>query len=157
MRQTFDIKIARRDLLVGSLASVSTWPLVAPSIALAQADMQPSQPPAAAAEEPPPSAAAAREAVGKLEDAILRISREVWATPELSLHEELSSKIHIRELEAAGFDIVSTGTSGIPTAFVAEWSQGSGGPTVGFLPEYDALPSLGNAAEPRQTPGPTGA
>jgi aminobenzoyl-glutamate utilization protein B len=157
MRQTFDIKIARRDLLVGSLAWVSTWPLVAPSIALAQADMQPSQPPAAAAEEPPPSAAAAREAVGKLEDAILRISREVWATPELSLHEELSSKIHIRELEAAGFDIVSTGTSGIPTAFVAEWSQGSGGPTVGFLPEYDALPSLGNAAEPRQTPGPTGA
>ena len=52
MRQTFDIKIARRDLLVGSLAWVSTWPLVAPSIALAQADMQPSQPPAAAAGDP---------------------------------------------------------------------------------------------------------
>ena len=28
---------------------------------------------------------------------------------------------------------------------------------IGYLPEYDALPGLGNAAEPRQTPGPTGA
>jgi aminobenzoyl-glutamate utilization protein B len=28
---------------------------------------------------------------------------------------------------------------------------------IAYLPEYDALPGLGNAAEPRQTPGPTGA
>jgi aminobenzoyl-glutamate utilization protein B len=86
----------------------------------------------------------------------MRISREVWAEAELSLAEDRSSQIHLRELEAAGFRIVSTGTSGTPTAFVAEWTQGIGGPIIGFLPEYDALPGLGNAAEPRQTPGPTG-
>ncbi len=102
------------------------------------------------------SARAAADAVDRVRDAILRISREVWAEAELSLAEDRSSKIHIRELEAAGFRITSTGTSGTPTAFVAEWSQGSGGPVVGLLPEYDALPALGNAAEPRPAPGPTG-
>ena len=66
-------------------------------------------------------------------------------------------RFHLRELKEAGFTIVSTGTSGIPTAFLAEWSQGEGGPKIGFLPEYDALPDLGNAAQPRRTPGPTGA
>jgi aminobenzoyl-glutamate utilization protein B len=105
---------------------------------------------------PPASAALAQRAVAELRDPILRISREVWATPELSLAEVKSHQVHIRELEAAGFRITSRGTAGVPTAFVAEWSQGSGGAVIGYLPEYDALPGLGNAAEPRQTPGPTG-
>lgn len=105
----------------------------------------------------PASADAAAKAVEALRDPIIRISRDVWATPELSLEEKKSCKVHIRELQAAGFEIVSEGTSGLETAFVAEWTQGSGGAKVGFLPEYDALPGLGNAAEPRQTPGPTGA
>ena len=110
-----------------------------------------------ATDSPPPSAARAEAAVAEVRDAILRLSREVWATPELSLREEKSHRIHLRELEAEGFRITSRGTSGIPTAFIAEWSQGSGGPVIGYLPEYDALPGLGNAAEPRRTPGPTGA
>lgn len=101
---------------------------------------------------PPASAAAATRAVEALRDPILRISREVWATPELSLSEDKSHLIHLRELEAAGFTVTSRATSGIPTAFIAEWRQGSGGPVIGYLPEYDALPGLGNAAEPRQTP-----
>ncbi|AYG63784.1 amidohydrolase (plasmid) [Rhizobium jaguaris] len=104
----------------------------------------------------PESAKAAHDAVEAVREAILRISREVWKTPELSLQEEKSSEIHLRELREAGFKVVSTGTSGIPTAFVAEWTQGESGPKIGFLPEYDALPDLGNAAESRQTPGPTG-
>lgn len=111
---------------------------------------------ASAPSGPPPSAATAARAVKDSEAAILRISREVWATPELSLAEVKSHQIHLRELEAAGFRITSKGTAGVPTAFTAEWSQGTGGPVIGYLPEYDALPGLGNAAEPRQTPGPTG-
>lgn len=63
-----------------------------------------------------------------------------------------ASEVHIHELKAAGFTIVSTGTAGEPTAFIAEWSSGKGGPKVGFLAEYDALPGLGNAAVPRQEP-----
>lgn len=105
---------------------------------------------------PPASSAAAARAVEAARDAILRLSREVWTQAELSLHEEKSAAIHLRELEAAGFRVTSRGTSGIPTAFVAEWSAGSGGPVIGYMPEYDALPGLGNAAEPRQAPGPAG-
>jgi aminobenzoyl-glutamate utilization protein B len=128
--------------------------LVPGNIVLAQATTEDV---AAATEGPPASAAAAEAAVQSVSDAILRISREVWATPELSMFETKSAEIHLRELRAAGFTITSTGTSGYPTAFIAEWSQGSGGPVVAYLPEYDALPGLGNAAEPVQTPGPTGA
>jgi aminobenzoyl-glutamate utilization protein B len=81
-----------------------------------------------------------------------RICDEVWDLVETSLHEVQSAQVHIRELKAAGFSILSTGTAGVPTAFVAEWTQGAGGPKIGFLPEYDALPGLGNAAVPRQEP-----
>ncbi len=83
---------------------------------------------------------------------IERISDEVWHLAEVSLEEVQSAAVHMRELEAAGFTIVSQGTAGVPTAFVAEWGQGDNGPKVGFLPEYDALPGLGNAAVPRQEP-----
>ena len=140
--------VPRRSIILGSLATAVSWPL---------ADMRSAFAQEAVKAAPPASAPAARGAVEACRDAILRISREVWANPELSLHEEVSSGIHLRELRAAGFTIASQGTSGIPTAFVAEWSQGQGGPKLGFLPEYDALPGLGNAAEPRPVPGPKGA
>jgi aminobenzoyl-glutamate utilization protein B len=104
----------------------------------------------------PASAAVARKAVGEVEAAILRISREVWENAELSRQEMKSHAIHLRELEAEGFTVTSRNTSGYPTAFIAEWTQGSGGPVIAYLPEYDALPGLGNAAEPRPAPGPTG-
>lgn len=135
---------SRRSFLAGSVSVAAAYSLLSSTSW------------AAGEEVTPESAKGAQDAVEAVRDAILRISREVWNNPELSLHEEISSEIHLRELREAGFTIVSTGTSGIPTAFVAEWTQGKGGPKVGFLPEYDALPDLGNAAEPRQTPGPTG-
>ena len=129
--------------------------LMAPgSVILAQADTGSAADAAVAA--PPPSAAAAAKAVTEVEPAILRISREVWENAELSRQEMKSHAIHLRELEAEGFTITSRNTSGYPTAFIAEWKQGTGGPVIAYLPEYDALPGLGNAAEPRQTPGPTG-
>lgn len=101
---------------------------------------------------------ALRQALEMARPAIERISSEVWELAELSLHEVKSAQVHRRELEAAGFTVVSEGAAGVPTAFIAEWAQGSGGPKVGFLVEYDALPGLGNAAVPRQEPradGPT--
>jgi aminobenzoyl-glutamate utilization protein B len=81
-----------------------------------------------------------------------RLAAEVWQLAEVSFHEVGSSKAHLRELEAAGFTIVSTGSAGIPTAFVAEWTGSEGGPAVGFLPEYDALPGLGNEPVSRRQP-----
>jgi aminobenzoyl-glutamate utilization protein B len=82
--------------------------------------------------------------------AIERISAEVWDLAELSLEEVASAQVHVRELEAAGFE-VSIGTAGVDTAFVAERRFGDG-PVVGFLSEYDALPGLGNEAVPRKQP-----
>ena len=88
--------------------------------------------------------------------AIERICAEVWEHAELSLEEVASADVHLRELEAAGFTITSRGASGQATAFVAEWAQGTAGPRIGFLPEYDALPGLGNDATPQQAPAPNG-
>jgi aminobenzoyl-glutamate utilization protein B len=146
----------RRSFLgLGATAAVAGLALGASRPALAQAaatgSTTPAPPPT-----PPASAARAAKAVAASEAAILRISREVWETAELSLAEVKSAQIHLRELRAAGFKIVSTGTSGVPTAFLAEWSQGSGGAKVGFLPEYDALPGLGNAPKPSQTAAASG-
>ena len=89
------------------------------------------------------------QAVESTAAAIDRIASEVWELAEIGLEEVESAAVHTRELAAAGFTITSTGTAGVPTAFVAEWRQGNG-PIIGFLPEYDALPGLGNAAGPRQ-------
>jgi aminobenzoyl-glutamate utilization protein B len=143
--------INRRTLLAtGAIGStISSIGSVGP--VMAQAVPTPTTAIAAA----PPSAAVAAKAVESIRDVVLRISREVWTNAERTLNEEKSAAIHVRELKSAGFK-VSMGTSNIPTAFLAEWSQGSGGAKIGFLPEYDALPGLGNAAEPRKTPGPTG-
>lgn len=141
---------SRRGVLGASAGAAVGAGLGLPGLVLAQATTSGAETPA------PPSVAAAEAAVERHRDAILRISREVWELAELSLEEVASAKVHLRELEAAGFRTVSTGTSGFPTAFVSEWSQGTGGPVVGYLPEYDALPDLGNAAEPRQMPAPSG-
>lgn len=143
----------RAMLAVGTTGAAGA--LLAPgSLVLAQADTGTATDAATVA--PPASAEAARKAVGEAEAAIVRISREVWENAELSRQEMKSHAIHIRELEAEGFSITNRNTSGYPTAFIAEWTQGTGGPVIAYLPEYDALPGLGNAAEPRQTPGPTG-
>lgn len=89
----------------------------------------------------------------KVEEAgpvIERIAREVWDLAELSHEEVGSARLLMDVLEENGFAITSRGTAGVPTAFVAEW--GSGSPALGFLPEYDALPGLGNEAVPRREP-----
>jgi aminobenzoyl-glutamate utilization protein B len=138
--------VDRRRLMLGSASMAMVSMLSSGRNAVAQD-----------AVAPPPSAAKAADAVANLRERIVGLSRDVWANAELSLNEVKSSALHIEALEAEGFRIVSKGTAGVPTAFVAEWSRGSGGATVGYLPEYDALPGLGNAAEPRQTPGPQGA
>lgn len=89
----------------------------------------------------------------KVEDAgpvIEKIVREVWELAELSHEEVESARLLMDALGKNGFVVTSEGTAGVPTAFVAEW--GSGGPTLGLLPEYDALPGLGNEAVPRKEP-----
>jgi len=78
-----------------------------------------------------------------------RLARELWNVAEVGYLEEKSSALLAGELEKAGFT-VQRGVAGMPTAFVA--SFGSGKPVLGVLGEYDALPGMTQAAEPRMGP-----
>jgi len=77
------------------------------------------------------------------------LARELWGLAEVGYQEEESCALLAGELERAGF-IVQRGVAGMPTAFVA--SFGSGKPVLGVLGEFDALPGMTQAAEPRMGP-----
>jgi len=69
------------------------------------------------------------------------IADTIWKTPELALAEFKACKLQQEDLAADGFTI--TGNIGdLPTAFMASYTHGKGGPVIGFLGEYDALPGL---------------
>lgn len=105
---------------------------------------------------PRPALGQAKLAVERHRPTIVRISREVWERPAVGLFEVDAMNVHLRELEAAGFRVTHRRAGGHPTAFVAEWKQGNGGPVIGFLPEYDALPGLGNAPKAEPIPATNG-
>lgn len=80
---------------------------------------------------------------------ISRVSRALWDYAELGYLETKSSTLLQDELRQAGFKVES-GVAGIPTAFVASW--GSGGPVIGILAEFDALPGINQDATPERAP-----
>lgn len=79
------------------------------------------------------------------------VAHTIWTWAEVGYQEVQSSALLQSELTAAGFS-VEAGVAGIPTAFVAE--SGSGGPIIGILAEYDALPGISQAAVPERQPIP---
>ena len=83
---------------------------------------------------------------GQISDAAMKI----WNFAEVGYQETKSSALLQEQLKAAGFE-VKVGVAGMPTAFVASYKNGKG-PVIGILAEYDALPGLGQAAEPTKTP-----
>ena len=83
-----------------------------------------------------------------LDELVAEMSMQLWDFSEIALEEHQSSAYLAQLLEQEGFT-VETGVAGMPTAFVASW--GSGRPVLGVLAEYDALPNIGNAVEPRRT------
>ncbi|MBX7541384.1 amidohydrolase [Qipengyuania sphaerica] len=78
-----------------------------------------------------------------------RVAKEIWQFAELGYLETKSSALLVEELQEAGFDI-RPGVAGIPTAFVAEW--GRGGPVIGLLAEFDALPGINQSTAPTRDP-----
>jgi aminobenzoyl-glutamate utilization protein B len=80
-------------------------------------------------------------------DELRALNQSIWSRPELGLEEHHASGELIGFLEEAGFQ-VQRGVAGMPTAFVA--TAGSGRPIIGLLAEYDALPGMSQAAEPRR-------
>ena len=88
-----------------------------------------------------------KESISALVDAkadlFTGVSDEIWKNPELGFKEFKSAKVLIDALKAEGF-AVEEGLAGIPTAFSGTF--GSGKPVIGFLGEFDALPSLSQEA-----------
>ncbi len=81
----------------------------------------------------------------------IAIADEIWRNPELGLAEFKACRLQSDDLAADGFTITGD-IGGMPTAFMAEWTQGEGGPVIGFLGEYDALPGLSQKIQDTQEP-----
>ncbi|MEV1287462.1 amidohydrolase [Micromonospora sp. NPDC049679] len=74
-------------------------------------------------------------------ESIVGLNDRIWEFAEPSLAEWNSSWAEAQYLQANGFTI-EWGAGGMPTAFVATFSNGTGKPVIGFSGEYDALPGL---------------
>ncbi|MGE5632071.1 MAG: amidohydrolase [Caulobacteraceae bacterium] len=82
---------------------------------------------------------------------VAEISDAIWSYAELGLEEYNTSALLINYLEKEGFK-VEKGVAGMPTAFVATYTNGDG-PVVGVLGELDSLPMLSQeAGNPDHTP-----
>lgn len=68
-----------------------------------------------------------------------RMAKDIWTYAELGFLETQSSARLMNVLKDEGFKL-ETGVAGMPTAFVASFENG--GPTIGILAEFDALPGL---------------
>ncbi len=77
------------------------------------------------------------------------LADEIWRLAEVGYQEEQSTRALQSYLKRSGFRI-QTGVADIPTAFVAEF--GSGGPVIGILAEFDALPGLSQSAVAERSP-----
>jgi aminobenzoyl-glutamate utilization protein B len=75
----------------------------------------------------------------------IALANKIFEYAELANEERLSSQCLAAFLEANGFEI-KWNMGHLATAFRAEW--GNGGPVIGFLAEYDALPGLGQKPVP---------
>ena len=69
---------------------------------------------------------------------------DIFDHPEIGLEEFHAQKVLTDWLEKEGF-AVERGVAGVETAFKAVYRHGEGGPNIGLLCEYDALPGIGHA------------
>ena len=64
---------------------------------------------------------------------------KIFSFAELGFHEVESSAYLSKILSEAGFEVVY-GVSGIPTAWMARWTQGEGGPVIALGSDVDCIP-----------------
>ena len=76
---------------------------------------------------------------------LTKLSDTVWSFAETGLLETRSAEAIAAFAEGHGFR-VKRGVAEMPTAFVAEFGQGS--PVIAILGEYDALPGISQKTEP---------
>lgn len=76
-------------------------------------------------------------------DALIGLSREIHANPELSGMEHQAAALHAGLLREKGFRVEQPFLD-MDTAFQAVCDSGRPGPCVAYLAEYDALPEIGH-------------
>ncbi|HEX6988888.1 MAG TPA: hypothetical protein VF282_05410 [Bacillota bacterium] len=91
----------------------------------------------------------ARRWVEEHHEAVAGISDQIFHLGEAGLREYRSCRVLGDFLDAHGFE-VEYGIAGMPTAFRATW--GSGGPCIGMMCEYDAIPGTSQAVKPVPEP-----
>ena len=91
------------------------------------------------------SAESINQNINNHKDQFEKVAMDLWDFAELGYQENQSSSRLINELEKEGFAILR-GVADIPTAFIAEYSNG--GPVIGILGEFDALPGLAQTSSP---------
>jgi amidohydrolase len=84
-----------------------------------------------------------RDALHRVAGTLLEVSHAIHAQPEIRFEEHFASGLLSDTLKREEFG-VETGVGGLPTAFLAEYAQGEGGPTLAFFCEYDALEEIGH-------------
>lgn len=85
----------------------------------------------------------ALEYIGQRSDLLFDMSDRLWDHPEVGFTEHYAARLFSETLEKEGFT-VEQGVGDIPTSVVGTF--GSGGPVIGFLGEFDALPGLSQEA-----------
>ena len=81
--------------------------------------------------------------VSELAPCYYALSDYIWDHPEIGFQEHEACRVLTERLSELGFQ-VETGVGGLSTAFRAVYQHGNGGPSIGLLAEYDALPILGH-------------
>ncbi|MGB3800586.1 MAG: amidohydrolase, partial [Lewinella sp.] len=76
-------------------------------------------------------------------DDYFAVAKQIWDLAEVGYQEEESSSLLQELLKEEGFTI-EAGVADIPTAFTATY--GNGGPVIGILGEFDALPGITQTA-----------
>ncbi|PYI10727.1 amidohydrolase [Aspergillus sclerotiicarbonarius CBS 121057] len=94
--------------------------------------------------------------IASVEDALRKhapelqdINKKIWATPELGYaehqaHDNICTLFDTLQSTNPGYHIQRS-AYGLPTAFEVTYTHGTGGRTVVFNAEYDALPGIGHA------------
>jgi amidohydrolase len=85
-----------------------------------------------------------KRAVDGMRDALIELSHNIHANPELGFEERKAAQWQAELLENLGF-AVEKPYCGLSTAYRASRHFGSDGPRIAFMAEYDALDGFGHA------------
>ena len=82
--------------------------------------------------------------VASYKNDMVALADAIFDCPELALQEKFAVKTLCSYLKNKGF-VVEANTGGLETAFRVVVENGNGGPSIGLLAEYDALPGVNHA------------